>query len=200
MPPPMPPPMPGPKGPPMPPGGADMPPKGMDAKGLPAAPMSPDDIRKQVEGMLPDPKNGGYSYKKACNLVEKTNEAIAAISKAAGKDVPMEAPEPPKPEKGDLMPGRFPLDSLIPALTIADIATSLSKDPKYEVDVSGLVDDTAIDVLAAQVDQVHKDKKLLDAVKEATSGKEPDADEAGGPSDMDADNPPEKKPGAMAYA
>ncbi len=159
---------------PMPPAGPPMPPKGAPptTAGPPPpgdAPMSHDEIRSQVEGMLPDPAQQGYSYKKACHLADTTNKAIKAIAKAAGRDLPMESPEPPKPEKGDLMPGRFPIDTLIPALIVADTAASLGPDgEKYKVDVTALKDDNAIAVLAGQMDVLSKDRKILDIVKEAS--------------------------------
>ncbi len=173
-----------PKGPPMD-AGAPKPPAG--------GPPSPDEIRAQIGEMLPDPKSGGYSYKTACMLAEKTNRAIEAISKAAGKPAPMEAPEPQKPEKGDLMEGRFPVDVIAPAIIVADVAVGLGQK-RYEVDVAGLVNDSAIMVLAGKMDQLAKDKKIRDAIKDGMKA----ADEEEVADDV-VEEGAEKKPGAEAY-
>ncbi len=161
---PMPPPMPPEGGPPPRPGGPPpMPPPapGADPGAPPAGgPPQPEDelakVTAQVEGMLPEPTEGGYSFP----LVEKLAAATAATAKALfGIDVKIDPG--PAPDGGKIM-GPLPTSVIVPAALLCLEAEKLGGG--YTCDIPSLVDDGALKMLLATVQKMGADKKLKAAI------------------------------------
>ncbi len=190
-----------PKGPPM----AKGPPKPPAEAKPPGGGHTPESVAAEVEAQIPDPTQGGYSYKLVCQLADETGDALKTLTAGhKGPDgKPITVPEiahPPKPTDGDMLQGKLPVQVLLPAVMASDLAVSMGgpAGARYKVDITKLVDDDALEMFVAQMKTLAGDKKLAKAIMKGTE--EPDADEAGGPSDADADNAPvEKGAGAQDY-
>lgn len=165
-------------------------PGGAPDKGPPpgGAPMSPDEIRTRVEQALPVPDEG-YSVKKIGKVADATNDAMHKL--LPKQDLP-DVVVPPNPDKGDRWAGKLPVEVMVPALLLADMAVSLGGEngARYSVDPASLVNDGALDLLVATLRAMASDKKLARIVADEGDEDGPAAKEK--PAAKAPDGPPKE--------
>jgi hypothetical protein len=154
-------------------------------------------IRAQVEGMLPEPADGGYSHKLLVQVADATTKALDSLF-----GVKAEVDAGPPPESGGTTMGPLPVSLMVPVALLCTEVERLGVG-EYGCDIPSLVDDGALRLLLAKLKKMASDGKVKAAIKgdapkekgppkkEAKAKAEPEMDDH---DDLGEDAPPKAPP------
>ena len=164
--------------------------------------MSPSDVQARVAEQLPEPAEGGYKYSLLVKIAQATEAAIKKLLGPHKEGLPPVV-VPPNPTKGDRWEGKLPLQVMVPALLLIDLAVSIGgpAGERYKCDPAELATDDGLDTLLAKLRLLASDKAIQKAIEGEMAPPEAPkkAKKASAEEEMDEGEMPEPPKDAMAY-